>query len=617
MPKTSQKPFDPSDHLPSVIVAEFKGVNKDGDVLLAPASDVKGSENEPVIYLSTRGSRDKGPAMGPGNKALVRLTHIAGKTQEYRAEIIKQLTSTSPVIMGVFHGSEGGGRVTPVDKKMRDEIVIDQSEVKVTQDGELALAECSPKKVRGHHMGQRAGRIRERLGDITAPRSISLIAIHAHGIPTEFPASAIALAEAAKPVTLKGRTDMRDIALVTIDPADARDHDDAIFAEADSDPANKDGWHLVIAIADVAHYVTPESPLDREALKRGNSCYFPADRVVPMLPEAPSNGLCSLKPGEDRACMAVHVWINAAGEKIRHKFVRGLMRSRENISYREAQDAIDGFPSEKTEPWTESVLKPLHAAWTAMMIERGKRGPLELDLPERKIELDESGKINSITLRERFDAHKIVEEFMICANVCAAEELEKHKMPAMYRVHEDPPMDKLETLRDFLATMDLSLTKGTISRPSQFNGVLKQAHGTDNEHLVNEVILRSQTQAYYSPDNLGHFGLALRRYAHFTSPIRRYADLLVHRGLIAALGFGDDGLTDSEKRDFAEIGQQISDTERRAMAAERDSTDRYMAAYLGDQVGQTFSGRIRGVTRFGLFVELEPLAVMASSHSPA
>ena len=574
----------PADRLPPVIVAEFAGTSSDGDPLLKPAGPEAG-EHSPLIYLSEKKrGRSKGPAMGPGDRALVRLDLINEKPKTYRASIIKHLGGTAPEsVLGVFKGGRDGGRIQPVDKKNRKEYLVEKGDCDGLKDGELVLAEIVRQGRR--QMGMQRARVTERLGNLSEPRSISMIAIHAHGIPTEFPAEVVQQAETAKMVSADGRTDLRNINLITIDPADARDHDDAIFAEPDDNPDNEGGWHLVVAIADVAHYVPSGSALDREARKRGNSCYFP-DRVVPMLPEALSNGLCSLKPGEERACMALHIWINAKGKKLRHRFERGIMRSRANISYHDAWDALNGMVSQNAEPWLDTVLKPLHEAWKALMIERSRREPLELDLPERKIVLGDDGRIKSIQLRDRFDTHRIVEEMMVLSNVCAAEELEKYSIPAMYRVHEVPPADKMEALRDFLKTLDLNLAKGQVMKPRMFNGVLGQVSGSEHEHMVNEVVLRSQTQAYYSPENQGHFGLALARYAHFTSPIRRYSDLVVHRGLIRALGFGKDGLGDDDMRDMEEIGKHISDTERRAMAAERDSTDRYMAAWMGEQVGR-------------------------------
>lgn len=597
----SGRALRPADRLPGVQVLEFAGLDKDGDVLMRPVKRERGTP-APTIYLSDD-KRKKHPALGPGDRALARLIPIKDYPPTYRAQILKFLSAAPRSILGVFHGGENGGRIHSIDKKNRDDYWVDRDDVAGAKDGELVTAEPAVRRKRDS--GPKRARVRECLGDVSAAKTISMIAIHAHDIPNEFPAHVLDEAEKAEAVTLGKRTDLREIPLITIDPADARDHDDAIWAEADTDPKNPGGWHIVVAIADVAHYVQPASALDQEALKRGNSCYFP-DRVVSMLPEALSAGLCSLKPGEDRACMAVHMWFDASGNKIRHKFVRGLMNSRANITYQRVQAAIDGNPDKEAEPLVKPVLEPLYGAFKALMKARAKREPLDLDLPERKIELNEAGLVKGISLRDRLDAHRVVEEFMIAANVAAAEELERKRMAAMYRVHEEPPLDKLETLREFLSTLDMKLTKGAVMMPRLFNGILSKVRGTTREHMVNEVVLRSQTQAYYSPDNQGHFGLALAKYAHFTSPIRRYSDLLVHRGLIRALNLGDDGLTDSEIDEMEDIGVQISATERRAMAAERDSTDRYMAAYLADHVGDDFIGRITGVTRFGLFVALEP-----------
>ena len=598
--KDSGQTLRPADQLPSVQVVEFAGVDKHGEAMVTLVNP-EGANKSPLIFLNQKG-RKAGPAMGAGDRALVRLNQIKENPPVYKATVLKILKPAPKALMGVFHGGPNGGRIHPVDKKNRDEYWVDRDDVMGAIEGELVIAEPVKSK---RPMGPKRVRIKERLGDVSDARSVSMIAIHAHDIPYEFPEDVIAAAEAAKPVALGDRTDLRAIPLITIDPADARDHDDAVWAEPDGDPANEGGWHVIVAIADVAHYVPNDSPLDREALKRGNSCYFP-DRVVPMLPEALSADLCSLMPGVDRACMAVHIWYDRVGNKIRHQFIRGLMRSAANVSYGEVQAALDGTPDDLTAPLLETVLKPLHGVYHAILKARAKRQPLDLDLPERKIELDANGHVASITVRDRFDAHKIVEELMIAANVCAAETLEAHHMETMYRVHEDPPMDKLETLRDFLRSLDLNLAKGAVMKPGLFNGILRQVKGTPHEQLVNDVVLRSQTQAYYSPDNLGHFGLALARYAHFTSPIRRYADLIVHRGLVRAMKFGTDGLTDAQRSALEMIGEQISNTERRAMAAERDSTDRYLANYLSDHVGDEFAGRITGVTRFGLFVALQP-----------
>ena len=406
------------------------------------------------------------------------------------------------------------------------------------------------------------------------------------------------------PPTMEGRTDLRSLLLLTIDPVDARDHDDAVHAQADSDPKNSGGWVVTVAIADVAHYIRPGSKIDREAQLRGNSVYFP-DRVVPMLPEKISNDLCSLRELEERPCLAVRMIFDRHGEKRSHAFVRAMMRSAAKLSYQEAQAAIDGTPSDKCLPLIDSALKPLWSAYKAVATARDKRGPLDLDLPERKIVLDDKGRVERVVTPQRLDAHRLIEEFMIQANVAAAETLEEKRLPLVYRVHDAPSAEKLKGLRDFLETLDMKVPHAGALRPEAFNKVLAQAKDLPVPDLINEVILRSQSQAEYTPKNIGHFGLNLVRYAHFTSPIRRYADLLVHRALVRALDLGPDGLTDDEIPRLASIAKAISDTERRAMAAERETTDRLIAAHLADQVGAVFPARIAGVIRSGLFVRLK------------
>ncbi|MGB9657499.1 MAG: ribonuclease R, partial [Pseudolabrys sp.] len=429
-------------------------------------------------------------------------------------------------------------------------------------------------------------------------------AVHAHGIPSVFRRETQQDADAARPATLQGREDWRQVPFVTIDPPDAKDHDDAVHAEPDSAPNNPGGFVIDVAIADVACYVRPGSALDREALARGNSVYFP-DQVVPMLPERISNDLCSLRPREDRPALAVRMIIGADGRKHSHTFHRILMRSAAKLSYQQAQSAIDGHSDTDTETLVEPVLAPLYAAYEAMKRARNERQPLDLDLPERKILLKSDGTLDRVITPARLEAHRLIEEFMILANVAAAETLERARVPLIYRVHDEPAMEKVQALREFLATLDISFPKGGVLKPELFNRVLARVKGRDAEQLVNEVVLRTQAQAEYSAENYGHFGLNLRRYAHFTSPIRRYADLIVHRGLIRALKLGNDGLPDgADQKALAEISAQISATERRAMLAERETADRLVAHFLADRVGANFEGRISGVTRAGLFVKL-------------
>jgi ribonuclease R len=384
---------------------------------------------------------------------------------------------------------------------------------------------------------------------------------------------------------------LRDIPLVTIDGEDARDFDDAVFAVPEGS-----GFRLLVAIADVAHYVRPDSALDRSARTRGNSCYFP-DRVVPMLPEALSNGWCSLRPGEDRGCLYAEMRIDAAGHKTAHRFGRGLMRSAARLTYEQVQAAHEAGDGDPTLP-----LPALYAAFRALLAARDARGTLDLDLPERRVVLDEAGRVTSVAPRPRLDSHRLIEEFMVLANVSAAEELERLHQPCVYRVHAPPSEEKLEALRGFLRSLDITLAAGNQLHPRDLDRVLKQVAGSESAPLINEVMLRSQSQAAYAVENIGHFGLALARYAHFTSPIRRYADLLVHRALIRGLHLGEGGLAEAEVPALADWAEHITATERRAALAERDAIDRYLAAFMADKVGSVFAARISGVTRFGLFV---------------
>jgi ribonuclease R len=429
---------------------------------------------------------------------------------------------------------------------------------------------------------------------------VSLIAIHQHGIPDHFPDDVVAEADAAQPAPLDTRTDLRDMPLVTIDPWDARDHDDACYVET-HDNGDMTIW---VAIADVAHYVTPNSDLDREARKRGNSTYFP-DRVVPMLPDTLSGDLCSLHEGVERACLAVAMRIDADGTKISHQFHRALMKSVASLNYEQVQDAVDGHPDDKAAPLVTDVIAPLYAAYAALKKARALRQPLELDLPERQIVLNDDGKVTSVNFKDRLDAHRMIEEFMVLANVAAAETLIDKKTSLLFRVHEEPTPEKLEALREVANASGLQLAKGQVLQTAHLNRLLAQARDTDHAELVNISTLRSMTQAYYFPENFGHFGLALKAYAHFTSPIRRYADLIVHRALVAAHGWGRDGLSPWDIEHLSDTAKQISDTERRSMVAERDTTDRYLAAFLSERIGVEMPGRIAGVAKFGVFVKLD------------
>ncbi len=585
------------DRLPPVSVLQVKASNADGDLFARPL-EWHGEGVEPIVLIIARASD---PALGEGDRILARLTVVHEEDHNYEARLIRRIGTNPRKIVGIFRKGAEGGRIVPIDKAGQTEWLVADGAVLGAKDGELVEAEQAGPKNR---MGLPRARIVERLGDPTAPKAVSLIAIHQHGIPDDFPDKVIEEADKAKPVGLKGREDLRDMPLLTIDPSDARDHDDACYAHADDDPKNPGGHVIWVAIADVAAYVQPGTALDREARKRGNSSYFP-DRVVPMLPDRLSGDLCSLHEGVPRACIAVRMQIDADGNKIGHRFVRGLMRSAASLNYAEVQEAIDGTPNDRTGPLLETVLKPLYAAYTALKKARAARQPLELDLPERKIVLSDTGEVTSVAFRDRLDAHKLIEEFMILANVAAAETLIAKRRPLLFRVHEEPAPEKLESLRETAQAAGLNLAKGQVLQTRHLNALLNAAAGTEDAELINLTTLRSMAQAYYNPENFGHFGLALRNYAHFTSPIRRYADLIVHRALISAHGWGKDGLTEDEIARLEETAKHISDTERRSMMAERDTTDRYLAAYLSERVGNEFSGRISGIARFGAFVKMD------------
>jgi len=585
--------------LPPVAVIEVTGTDTDGEALVKPLVWDE-EEPPPTIYVAperrVRGAHGRA-ALGPGDRALARLARIDGGA--YEARIMRRLHAAPSRVLGVLQRSDDGVRIKPVDRRAKEELVVGPGDDEGARLGDLVWAEVAP----GRRLGLRRARVIERLGHAHGPQAISLMTIHDHDIPTRFPDDAWRQAQAAGPAGTSGREDLRSVPLVTIDGADARDFDDAVWAEPDPDPANPEGWHLLVAIADVAWYVRPGDPLDRAAFERGNSVYFP-DRVVPMLPEALSNGWCSLVPGEDRPCLAAHLWIDREGHLRRHRFVRGIMRSAARLTYEQVQAARDGRPDDATAPLMETVIAPLYGAYAVLAEARRGRGVLELDLPERRVEIGDDGVPVRITMRDRWDSHRLIEEFMIAANVAAAEALEARKVPALYRVHDQPSLDKLEALRQFLDTLDLKLSRAQVVRAGHFNQILGRTAGTPQAHLVHHLVLRTQAQAAYDPTNIGHFGLALRRYCHFTSPIRRYSDLVVHRALISAYDLGKDGFVD-EPPDLARVGEHLSVTERRADTAERDAVDRFTAAYLAERVGAVFAGRIGGVTRFGLFVTLD------------
>lgn len=592
---------------PSEAEGEDAGEDEDEKDSAVPPNDppeilVLGEHFQGSGRLKGKGSRGrktaprKGAEIGVGDRVLAKLRKVG--QNRYEARPIKRLPSGPSTLLGMLVQGPDGMRLRPTDRRDRKEYQVGPRDMADASHGDFVEAELLPS---GRGFGLRRVKVVKRLSANAGDASPSLIAIHAQGIPTRFSDDALAQAEAATGAPLEQRTDLRAVPLVTIDGEDARDFDDAVWAEA----LEGGGWRVLVAIADVSWYVRPGDALDQCAKDRGNSVYFP-DRVVPMLPEALSNGWCSLRPKEDRPCMAVEMRFDAGGRKTDHRFMRGLMRSAARLTYTQVQNARDGQPDDMTGPLKDSVLDPLYAVFAALDRRRRERGALELDLPERQILIGEDGAVTGVVPRARLDSHRLIEELMIAANVAAAETLEERAKPCMYRVHDRPSAEKARGLSEVLQGLDIRFPKTEIPRAALFNGVLAQVKGTENEHLINEMILRSQAQAEYAPENIGHFGLSLRRYAHFTSPIRRYADLLVHRALIAGLGLGAGGLPlESSEKEFHQIGTHITATERRAAQAERDAVNRFTVRFLANRTGAVFAGRIAGATRAGLFVKLE------------
>jgi ribonuclease R len=594
--------FNKAGGIPRVTVFRIVDADDSGSVFAQP--EHWEADTPPPKLRVIEGKRHG--ALGIGDRILARTEE---RGERFVAHPLKKLAKKQELVLGVLRQEGTRFWLTPVEKKERRELPI--SDVADGESGDLVLCEVSG---RG---GRVSARVDAVLGDPFAPKSFSLIAIHKYELPHEFSGAAVDEAHRVSQLPLGEREDLTHLPIVAIDPADARDHDDAIWAARDEDEDNTGGWKAIVAIADVSFYVRPDSALDKAARMRGNSVYFP-DRVVPMLPEELSADICSLKEGEDRAALACHLTIARDGTLKSWRFTRAKIRVAANIAYEDAQAAIDASEEEKVEvsspvcfmpdvegpvpeELVEQALKPLWGCWRALFAARNKREPLELDLPERQVVLDEKGRIESVAPRERLDAHRLVEDFMIAANVAAARALESKKSPVMYRVHEPPSQVKLEALKDYLDTFDIPFTLGQVIKPSTFNRIIERVGESDFRPEIMEQLLRTQMQARYAPDRLGHFGLALGTYAHFTSPIRRYADLLVHRALVTAYKLGEGGLPPAEAEHFERIGEQISGLERRAMEAERETVDRYVAAYLSDQRGQVVMCRITGVQPFGFF----------------
>lgn len=545
--------------------------------------------------------KDKANQLKSGMRVLARLSvhkgapsgrkdaHKGKHAEHWRAEIIRLLPDVpqqSATIYGVYEQSQHGAMVYPADRKDKRCYRVAQVPQPAPRDGDLV--ECSLTSTHQRRLPEVD--ITRVLGAADAPGSISLMSILRHEIPHAFPEEAILESEAAtQPVLVDGREDVRHIPLITIDGEDARDFDDAVCAIPCAD-----GYELIVAIADVAHYVQPDSALDAEASLRGNSVYFP-DRVVPMLPEALSNGLCSLRPDEDRYCVGVRMQMNAHGIITQVRPFRGLMRSHARYTYTQAQSEYDAQQA-------PDYIQHLYSAYALLKRATQAREPLDFDLPEYQVQMDEARtQILSIHKKSRLDSHRLIELYMIAANVAIAEVLLQARVAAVYRVHEAPEGDKW---RDLKTTLKASGYSAGATTPSTalLNKILRKAEQAEEAAIIHPLVLRAQMQAYYAADNGGHFGLNLTAYTHFTSPIRRYSDLLVHRALIHACNLGDVPVPDRSR--MPAIAQHISTTERKAMMAERDTMQRYRALYMQKHVGEYFTAYISGLCNAGLFLTL-------------
>ena len=591
----NKKSFKNPNQLPSVCILQMMASTSDGDLFARPV-DWKGDEPEPIVLMVFRASD---PALAYGDRVLAKVSIVQDEQYQYEGRIIRVLKKTPKNTLGIFKETSEGGRILPIEKSGR-EWSVKLSDALDAKDGELVEAE----QIKGQRAsGLYAARVINIVGDPSGPKAVSLIAIHQHGIPHQFPEDVLNELENSHFSVDAKREDLTKIPFVTIDPSDARDHDDAVYSHPDKDPSNIGGHVLWVAIADVAHFVKPGSTLDKEARKRGNSTYF-ADRVVPMLPDRLSGDLCSIHEGIERPCLAVCITIDKSGKKLKQTFHRANIKSVASLNYEEVQKSVEGTVNEKVKPHFENVIKPLYECYLCLKKSKDFRQPLDLDLPERKVELFKNGRVKAVVLKERFDSHRLIEEFMILANVAAAEELSKARSEFLYRVHEEPTPEKLNALREVAQSAGFNLAKGQVLQTSHLNDLLTKSKQSDLSELISMTTLRSMSQAYYSRENFGHFGLALKKYTHFTSPIRRYSDLITHRALISSLGLGCDGLKEMDSEKLEGTAKHISNTERRSMVAERDTTDRYLASYLSEKVGNEFEGKISGVAKFGFFVRL-------------
>jgi ribonuclease R len=590
------------EQLPGLVVGTVQA-QRNGDGMLLP------DDASAPIHLSAHEMREV--MHGDRVAARVEGPHFRGKPQGSIVEVLERRTRE---VVGRLHVESGLTYLVADNPRFTHRVLVPESELGGAAPGQIVIVEITRPPSRN---AQPVGRVSRVLGEHGAPGMETDIAIHSHGLPFEFPAAVLAEAAAygarIPGDAIAGREDLRGIALVTIDGEDARDYDDAVYCEP-----TRGGWRVIVAIADVGHYVRPGSALDAEARERGTSVYFP-NRVIPMLPEALSNGLCSLVPDEDRLCLCCELRVNDAGHITRSRFFEGVMRSAARLTYREVGEFL-ARPDGRHEPRLEALrerLLALHGAYRSFTRERSGRGALELDTPELKLKFDEQGRVAALVEQPRNDAHRLIEECMIAANIAAARFLDRHRVPTLYRVHGLPEIDRLETLRQFLREFGLWLPPAEEVQPEHLRDLLAKIGDRADALLISTAVIRSMPQAVYQPGNIGHFGLALEHYAHFTSPIRRYPDLVVHRGIRQVLVGGDPQALVDLHGAFPVLGQECSFRERRADEATRGAIAWLKCYYMQERVGDEFDGIVSGVVDFGLFVQLDGLQVDGLVHVTA
>lgn len=547
-----------------------------------------------------------------GDRVLVRVSGVDRKGRR-EGTIVEILERASTVIVGRFFLESGVAFVVPDNKRIKQDILVPHDQTGGAKSGQIVQVEIiSPPTIRT----QAVGRVQEILGEHMAPGMEIEISIRSHNIPHEWSSDVLAeiskMKEVVSEVDKKGREDLRELSFVTIDGEDAKDFDDAVYVER-----NKKGWVLYVAIADVSHYVKLNTALDAEALQRGNSVYFPGF-VVPMLPEVLSNGLCSLKSEVDRLAMVCEIHVQSSGKVSQYEFYRGVIKSKARLTYTEVAGWLANPGSAKSKRDKELLphLRNLHQLYEALRENREARGAIDFETTETKIIFGTGRKIKQIVPYERNVAHRIIEECMLLANVSAAELILSKKIPALFRIHEGPNSDKLQDLRSFLAELGLRMPGKKIPKPSDYAELLRSIGDRPDARLIQTVLLRSLTQAVYSPDNVGHFGLAYPAYTHFTSPIRRYPDLIVHRALGKILSKSKEKYP-YDKAQMVSMGEHSSLTERRADEATRDVNDWLKCEFISDRIGEEFDGIVTNVTGFGLFVELKDVYVEGLIHVTA